>query len=142
MNSSILYTTWATIHISVMPELRETVASYFYLNQFLNYCSNNSITLSLLGIWADATDKEQEDAKGASEYNQVYRLDGSLPFQKGAQNRQTSVYPQFFIKSSDNLDPPILSSLVLILASNTNHAIILNFCVCMFQVSNHVCTNI
>lgn len=119
--------------MSTMPELRETIASFKFVQSFLDYSFKKDIDLTVLGLWADASDTRAE-AKMATGH--VYKLTSQSTVKRGPNLSQSSLYPQMLQKTPKNPEPLPLSTLVLKSAANTNRAIVLDFGTLAFQVTS------
>ncbi len=115
-----------------MPELRETVASFQYVIGFLDHALQSDVDLTVLGLWADASETRAE-AKLATGH--VYKLSAESTVKRGPNLAQTCLYPPMLQKSAKNISPAPISTLVLQSAANTNRAIVLDFGTVAFQVS-------
>lgn len=114
-----------------MPEIRECIASFIYLESFFQWCIWHNINLQVLGLWADYTGKDSVDNDVDTK---VYKLDASSTAVRGQKNHAGSLWPSMWLKSEQLPDPPPITQLVLLRVSSTNRAIILDFKHLHFQV--------
>lgn len=124
------------VSASIMPEIRECIAHSLFLLWFYEYCLENQVDLTLLGLWADAPDNnpgEQRLANGS-----VYRLEATSTAARGTNGAQTSLWPPMWQKTVTGEDPPTLDRLKLQGVDYTTRAIIMDMGDLKFQVRNTI----
>jgi hypothetical protein len=119
---------------SIMPEIRECIAHFLFLLWFYEYCLENHLDLTLLGLWADTPDNNPGEQKLAN--GSVYKLDATSTASRGTNGAQTFLWPPMWRKTASEQDPPTLDRLKLQGVGCTNRAIIMDMGDLKFQVSN------
>ena len=114
-----------------MPELRECIAHFLYMSHFFQYCIEKGIDLSLIGLWADATEAESHLL---APDGLVYCLSASSKVKRGSRSAQTSLWPEMWKITHTQPDPPSIQSLVWKGVHWTSRAIVMDMGRLHFQV--------
>jgi len=118
--------------VLIMPEIRECIAHFLFLLWFYEYCLENHLDLTLLGLWADAPDNNPGEQKLAN--GSVYKLEATSTAARGTNGAQTFMWPSMWCKTALQVDPPTLDRLKLQGVDRTNRAIIMDMGELKFQV--------
>lgn len=118
----------------IMPEIRECITHFLFLLWFYEYCLENHLDLTLLGLWADAPDHSPGEKKLAN--GSVYKLEATSTAARGTNGAQTFLWPPMWRKTASQVDPPTLDQLKLQGVDYTNWAIIMDMGELKFQVSS------
>ena len=121
------------VQLLPMPELRECIAHFLCVSHFFQYCIEKNCNLSLIGLWADATDSESQLL---APDGLVYRLSASSTVKRGSRSAQTSLWPEMRKKTRAQPNPPAIQSLVWEGVHWTSRAIIMDMGELYFQVCN------
>ncbi|KAF8150037.1 hypothetical protein B0H34DRAFT_633671, partial [Crassisporium funariophilum] len=83
------------------------------------------------GLWADTSDKPAETKLSNGK---VYKLEATSTVKRGSMSAQTPLWPQMWIKTVENPNPPAIEALIWQGVSYTNRSIIMDFGVLHFQL--------
>jgi hypothetical protein len=113
-----------------MPEYRECLAHFLFLEWFLKYCQQKGLDLHVLDLWTDKT--AGKNAKRLKSPSFVFKLDHNSKEKRGNQGNQGNLWPPMWRKSSEHHSISLLEWKEV---RTTSRAIILNFGALHFQVS-------
>ena len=114
-----------------MPELHECIAHFLCMLHFFQYCIEMGINLSLIGLWADATNAESHLL---APDGLVYQLSASSTVKRGSCSAQTSLWPEMWKITDAQPEPPSIQFLVWKGVHWTSRAIIMDMGELCFQV--------
>jgi len=122
-----------------MPERREYRAILLLL-LLLIFLFTGGAVLTVLALWIDSTETEQERSKDPrAKAGLVHPIGPSSSHVRGKNKAQTSVYPPMWKKSKLQPDPPPISTLVFKSVKETGRALVMDFGSLYLHVRVHSC---